>query len=131
MSLSAYGEIVQEEWLASAKIRQEIALDVFVIMPNHVHGIVWLENANGNPPAPPTIRRSKGLTARSIGAFVAGFKAAVTKRINTAHGTPGGPVWQRNYYERVIRNERELDAIRTYIAANPAQWGQDPEQPGG
>ena len=65
-----------------------------------------------------------------MGAFVAGFKAAVTRRINAVRNTPEVPVWQRNYYERVIRNERELDAIRRYIEANPAQWENDPDNPG-
>lgn len=59
---------------------------------------------------------------KSLGSFIAGYKSAVTKRINEIRGTPGNPVWQRNYYERIIRNERELDAIRRYIRDNPTHW---------
>jgi len=128
--LSAFGEIVRDEWLASADIRREIRLDEFVVMPNHLHGIVWIVadddivGATGRSPLPP-----RGPTPRSLGAFIAGYKSAVTKRINEMRGTPGNPVWQRNYYEHIIRNERELDTIRHYIRDNPARWAEDPENP--
>ena len=61
--------------------------------------------------------------------MMAGFKSATTKRINTMRGTPGASVWQRNYYEHVIRHESALDRIRQYIADNPAGWSEDPENP--
>jgi hypothetical protein len=64
-----------------------------------------------------------------LGSFIAGLKSAATKRINEIRGTPGLPVWQRNYYEHVIRNEEELDAIRQYIADNPLRWAEDRENP--
>ncbi len=141
MTLSPCGNIVREEWLASAAIRREIELDTFVVMPNHVHGIVWIVETGpeggwsrtGDPVAatrpgthrgPPTVRRP-----RSLGAFVAGFKSAATKRINEIRGVSGSPVWQRNYYERVIRNDRELAAVQTYIEENPARWAEDRENP--
>lgn len=63
---------------------------------------------------------------RSLGAMVAGYKSAVTKRIHTETAEISLKIWQRNYYERVIRNERELNAIRRYIQNNPRRWGQDP-----
>ena len=66
---------------------------------------------------------------QSLGAFVAGFKSAATRRINARRGTPGTVVWQRNYYEHIIRDERSLDRIREYIAANPLQWDLDRENP--
>jgi len=128
--LSEFGEIVSNEWLASAGIRREIQSDAFVVMPNHIHGIVWIfadddiVGATGRSPLPP-----RGPIPKSLGSFIAGYKSAVTKRINEIRGTPGNPVWQRNYYERVIRNERELDAIRRYIRDNPAHWAEDPENP--
>ena len=64
---------------------------------------------------------------RSIGSLVAGFKAAATKRINESRGSPGAPVWQRNYYEHVIRDDEDLDRIRRYVAENPLRWKEDPE----
>lgn len=100
-------------------------------MPNHIHGIVWIvaddndiAGATGRSPLPP-----RGPTPKSLGSFIAGYKSAVTKRINEIRGTPGNPLWQRNYYERIIRNERELDAIRRYIWDNPAHWAEDSENP--
>jgi len=64
-----------------------------------------------------------------LASFVAGFKSAATKRINERRGTPGAPVWQRNYYEHIIRSEATLHAIREYIANNPLQWALDRENP--
>ena len=66
---------------------------------------------------------------RSLGSFVAGYKSAATKRINVLRRTPGLSVWQRNYYEHVIRNDRDLAHIREYIAANPARWAEDENYP--
>ena len=131
---SPLGEIVEREWLRSAAIRQEIVLDLFIVMPNHVHGIVWVEpgtlgvvGATGRSP----LRGSpaRGPTPKSLGAFVGGFKSAATTRINQLRGTPRAAVWQRNYYERVIRDEEELARLRQYIEDNPAQWSQDRENP--
>lgn len=62
---------------------------------------------------------------KSLGSFVAGFKSAVTKRINEHRDAPGAPVWQRNYYEHIIRNDRALSAIREYIQNNPLYWHLD------
>jgi REP element-mobilizing transposase RayT len=62
-----------------------------------------------------------------LGAIVRSFKSIAAKRINALRHTPGAPVWQRNYYERIIPNERALNAIRRYILANPAKWMQDAE----
>jgi REP element-mobilizing transposase RayT len=94
--------------------------------------------AVGDLPVAPTSNRAAGggswrpagPAPASIGALVAGFKAASAARINAMRGTVGRPVWQRNYYERVIRSERELDRIRRYIAANPARWAERSEGPG-
>jgi REP element-mobilizing transposase RayT len=60
---------------------------------------------------------------------MAGFKSAVTKRINETHKTPGQELWQSNYYERVIRDEKELHQVRQYIVDNPAKWDTDEENP--
>ena len=129
VGLSPYGSIVQEEWVNSAQIRREIELDGFVVMPNHVHGIVCIVETPGggaaraNPEERPSGRRDP----KSLGSFVAGFKSAVTRRVNALRADTDRSVWQRNYYERVIRNERELQAIREYIANNPWNWSQDSE----
>jgi putative transposase len=113
--LGDFGRIVSEAWERSNQIRNEIALDAFIVMPNHLHGIVTIRSvrATGWSPSP------SGPFKRSLGAFVAGFKSAVTTRINQLRGTPGLAVWQRNYYEHIIRNEESLNRIREYIVSNP------------
>lgn len=131
MQMNAIGEIVVEEWLRSSQIRKEIELDEYIVMPNHLHGIVVImsnddEKAHHRAPLQATLRRP----ARCLGSLVAGFKAATAKRINEYRHIPGAPVWQRNYYEHVIRGEKTLNAIREYIAGNPANWARDEENPG-
>ena len=127
MRIDRYGEVVRDEWLRSVQIRREIDLDVFVVMPNHLHGIVVIRDvgAHGRAPLPLAPHRPP----RSLGSFVAGFKSAVTKRINEIRDAPGVPVWQRNYYEHVIRDEDDLYRVRRYIAENPLRWDEDPENP--
>jgi REP element-mobilizing transposase RayT len=136
--ISAIGRIVQEEWLRSAEIRGELALDAFVIMPNHVHGVVFLRSEGvvasgrkGDQPVAPTLRRfaDVGPGKRTLSAFVGGFKAAVTTRANALRGMPGATLWQRNYWERVIRDDRELDRAREYIVDNPRRWSEDKHNP--
>lgn len=111
-------------------------------MPNHVHGIVVImETVNipvgaGSPrPDQPGIVGSKGAETAplrrrpTLGQIVAYFKYQSTKRVNQIRGTPSLPLWQRNYYEHVIRHEDELNEIRTYIAENPLKWELDENYP--
>ncbi len=130
MRLNDYGRIVKEEWLRTAAIRSEVELDEFVVMPNHVHGVVVINQgrrpkvgAHGR--APLQFERK----AKSLGSLIAGYKSAATKRINELRGTPNCPVWQRNYYEHVIRDEDELNRVREYVLDNPAKWLEDAENP--
>jgi putative transposase len=127
MKLNGYGDIVRDEWEKSPLIRAEIELGPFVIMPNHFHCIIKIidlaNDRRGVRPDAPT--RRPGPSKYSVGAWAAGFKSVVTKRINLLRKTPGSPVWQRNYYEHIIRNETSYNAIAAYIANNPAQWEQD------
>ncbi len=131
MKINEYWEIVVNEWKKSALIRAEIELDVYVVMPNHFHAIVYITDnfdvhrCRGDRPIAPTTTISAGPTPKSIGALVAGFKSAVTHQINQKCLTSGLPVWQRNYYEHIIRNEKSFLKIRRYILENPMQWEQD------
>ena len=128
VKLNELGRITAEEWLKSAQVRSEIELDTWVVMPNHVHGIVMITNrGRGGRPVAPT--GAGGLRSSSLGALIAGFKSAATRRINATRGTLGASVWQRNYYEHVIRDESALNRVRQYIADNPARWSEDPENP--
>ena len=139
MRFNEYGQIVHDAWHRSEEIRREIGLDAFVVMPNHIHGIIIIHDvgadgvrppdrahpmnrAHGRAPLPPIQHQRK---PRSLGSFIAGFKSATTKRVNAIRDTPGLPVWQRNYYDHIIRSEKELHCIRQYIADNPMQWEMD------
>ncbi len=133
MHLNRFGLIVHEEWHRTREIRSEIELSTFVVMPNHMHGIVVISSdahcasdvgATGRSPL-----RPHGPKAKSLGALIAGFKSAVTKQINLLRRTPNAPVWQRNYYEHVIRDEKDWDRIRRYIESNPLTWAEDGENP--
>ena len=133
MKLSALGEIVREEWLRSAEVRKEIRLfdDEFVVMPNHIHGIVWIVDTVGADGVRPNMERADAIrldvslrrAPRSLGSFIAGFKASVTSRAGRELNMTG--IWQRNYYEHIIRNDRELNNIRWYIINNPLNWQLD------
>ena len=156
MRLNVAGKTVREEWLKTATVRREIILDEFVIMPNHVHGIIFLmgnvgatrwvaQNESESATAgrathrvdqnEPAGRRAThrvaptGPVSGSVGAIIGQFKSIATKRINALHDTPGCPVWQRNYHEHIIREEDELTKVRRYIVENPSQWDLDENNP--
>lgn len=132
MRLNEYGEIVIDEWLRSSQIRQEIQLDEFIVMPNHFHGIVVINpvGANGRSPLPQSNKPIMPLMKpKSLSSLMAGFKSSVTKQINLIRNTPGTKIWQRNYYEHIIRNEKALDNIRQYIINNPLSWHNDQLHP--
>lgn len=140
MVLNEFGKIVAEEWERSGAIRAEIELDNFVVMPNHFHAIVNIfqtgngdhSNCTGDRPVAPTMKTTptaNGPRPRSLGSLIAGFKSSVTTRINILRATPGTPVWQRNYYDHVIRSDREYEETAAYIANNPANWLTDAERP--
>ena len=136
MQLSPFGLVVETEWLQTAVVRPNVELDEFVIMPNHVHGIIVLTNTVGaTRRVAPTTRRNaptnlpNGPTSGSIGAIIGQFKSIVTKGINAIRDASGTPVWQRDFHDRIIHDEESLNNIRQYIAENPLRWGQDPENP--
>ena len=130
MHLNKYGEIVNECFQAIAKHFETTAVDEFVVMPNHIHGIVVFLDVGARHAVP--IRSSQRFgkpIASSLATIVGSFKSATTRRINELRQTPGLSVWQRNYHEHVIRNEQSLHRIREYIAGNPACWDVDRENP--
>lgn len=130
MTLNAVGCVVDDEWQKTPSIRQEIHLDEYVVMPNHFHAIVFIitnhsysEPARAHSRAP--LQKSLHRPARSLGSLVSAFKATTTAKINHLRETPGVKVWQRNYYERIIRSEDELNGLRQYINLNPQNWLHD------
>ena len=131
MHATKFGAIAESCWLDLANHYAELTLDIFVIMPNHVHGIVVLRLRDdgrterpGFKPAPTRVTKTHGLQE-----IVRGFKTFSSRRINQTRRTPGTHVCQRNYYERVMRKEDELNLVRQYILDNPANWADDDENP--
>ena len=126
MVLSEAGRVAEEEWHQSAVIREDIELDAFVVMPDHVHGIVRLRGTpEGRPAGRPSVRpsgRPTGPASGSLGAFIAGYKGATGRRINAMRGTPGAVLWHRNYWDVIVRDEKALEAIRRYIRLNPQHY---------
>jgi putative transposase len=132
MRLNSWGEIVRTEWLKTAALRSNVELyeDEFVVMPNHIHGIIWLIDEAGTRrrrvPTNPTEKFGKPV-AGSIPTIIRAYKSAVTYAINGLENSRGCIVWQSNYYEHVIRNEKEFDLIARYIYCNPYNWQMDQE----
>jgi putative transposase len=123
-------QIVETFWRRIPLHMPHVKSDTCVVMPNHFHGILWLMKTGLGTSTPDTISSPQSLlVAGSLGAIVGNFKSITTRRINQVRKTPGQPVWQRNYYEHIIRHEKELNAIREYILDNPANWLQDVENP--
>ena len=120
MHLSPYGGIVTNCWHDLVDHYAHVGLDTFVVMPNHVHGIIVLTDVD---------RRTARSRSYGLPEIVRAFKTFCSRRINEARATPGESVWQRSYYERVIRDEAELDRTRRYIVGNPANWSRDAENP--
>ncbi len=132
IKLNDYGKAVQQEWMRTGDIRPNIELDENVIMPHHFHGIVIINAGNicrGMARHAPTGRQFAKPITNSLSTIVGAFKSAATKSINISRNTYGMPVWQRNYFERVIRNENELFRIREYVRFNPVKWDMDEENP--
>jgi putative transposase len=124
--LTEYGKIVHYTWNDLPNHISGITLDEFIIMPNHIHGIIRITGAGleragleraGLEPAPTV----------ALPEIVRQFKTFSSKRINIARNSRGMPVWQRNYYDQIIRNDKSLYFIRNYIRKNPMNWNADYE----
>jgi putative transposase len=127
--LNATGLVLRECWIAIPLHFGRTRLHEFVIMPNHLHGIVEICGELGRSSAAP-LRGNVGavVTPGSLGAIVRSFKAAATKRVHEDLRS-SGQVWQRNYFERVLRDGEEFSAATQYILENPARWEWDRENP--
>jgi putative transposase len=148
MKLNKVGEIIRWEWLELPKRFRFIELGMFVVMPNHFHGILIFHENGGvtrqsSPQSPDGkllfLNQSElerdgsplpnGPQPASLGAIISQFKSRVTKRLWKTPSLQGKPIWQRNYYEHIIRNEKDLRNKTEYIEANPMLWSQDEENP--
>jgi len=124
MRLNDLGRIVMECWDEIPSHFPNAGIDAFVVMPDHVHGIVFIYD--NDPPsveathASPLLQKRDGPAPRSLGAIVGSFKSAVTRRAGRELNT--GRIWQRNYYEHIIRGQTDYERIAGYILANPSAW---------
>jgi putative transposase len=120
MQLNQFGKIVQSHWRSLEKYHSHIQLDEFVVMPNHFHGIIII-NKNLHI----DVKSDRQQTA--IPEIIRGFKTFSARQINKVRHQQGVPLWQRNYYERIVRDEQELNQIQKYIINNPQNWTKDRE----
>jgi putative transposase len=114
MVLNEYGEILEHCWNDLPNHYPNLKLDQFTIMPNHVHGIMIIKNVHDVPD------KTHGLFE-----FVRALKTFSARRINEHRQSPGIPVWQSRFHDRIIRDEKELHHIREYIVNNPMNWEND------
>ncbi len=133
MRLNRFGLTVAECWERLPLRYPHVELDEWIVMPNHLHGIIAIcEDAGGSRPAPTSPDAGApdvGARVKLLGQLLGAFKTTSARRINQMRGTPGASVWQRNYFDHIVRTDQELERIRSYIAENPAKWSTDRENP--
>lgn len=136
MELSELGDLVTKVWYGLVYQFPSIELDEFVVMPDHVHGIIILGEfpvREIDDQTPISGRISKTLSQPQmkkqppLGRVVGTYKSTVARIHNISHGTIGQRIWHRNYYERIIRDERELGQVQRYIQENPLRFGEENE----
>ena len=136
------GQVIDHQWLQTGKLRRShVRLDEFQAMPNHFHAIIWIVDEDRDRQEGHSAAGDQGMMhqaptrefgkpqARSLGTVVGGFKAAVTRMAKDLVSEVTLPIWQRNFYDHIIRNEEALNRIRAYIRNNPAQWAEDKLHP--
>lgn len=112
MLLNATGEIAHAQWQQIAVHRSNIELDVSVLMPNHFHGLLWLNSDTINGVA-------------SLSSVVGAYKAGVTREIRRLMQDNTMVVWQRSFHDHIVRTQSALDRIRAYVIENPQRWAED------
>jgi len=143
MQLNQIGHLITMCWLALPRLFPFINLDEWILMPNHLHAIIVIAehgsrvNAQSNTDTLYTRvntedkspKPAHGAVSGSLAAVISNFKSISTRKVNANMGNTGSQIWQRGYYDRIIRNAVELDAIRRYIRRNPANWARDADNP--
>ena len=122
MVLTHLGDLVSKWWLDIPNHFPTVRIDKWIVMPNHLHGIIIIEtNRRGEVPSP----SPSPSPSPKLGNVIAYFKYQSTKEINQKRNVSGVPLWQRNYYEHIIRDDNDLNRIRKYIEDNPQNWAND------
>jgi REP element-mobilizing transposase RayT len=112
VNLTDFGRIVKLCWDDLPRHFPEMDPDEMIVMPDHLHALIWIDPS----------KVPEGRDVRGVGEVVKAWKSFSARRINEMRGTPGAPLWHRDYYDRIIRNEEQLDACRAYIRDNPSRW---------
>ena len=151
MRLNKSGTIIHTCWNNIPKHFVLARLDTYVIMPNHIHGVIIITerdcdsrgeafsthdelyhgsiSENASPLHSHPMNQPHGTPSGSLGAIMQNFKSVSTRKINASNNTTGVTLWQRNYYEHIVRNENSLNTIRRYIMYNPLIWAYDMDNP--
>lgn len=108
MQLNVIGQIVSAIWQKIPKHFPNVELDKFILMPDHLHGIIIISEQDDK--------------SHSLATIIQNFKSVSTRRINKITQNSGVSIWQRNYHERIVRSDQELDRLRQYMLTNPENW---------
>jgi len=129
MHLSSIGEMIQKAWSELSRYDPRIILDEWRVMPNHLHGIIGMDRnvlgfycGRAQGPAPT-------INVMSLPDVVQRFKSWTTRQYLDMNSSSRGLLWQRGYYEHIIRDDHDLNRIHEYIRNNPKNWDADPENP--
>jgi REP element-mobilizing transposase RayT len=124
MFLNEYGKIAQHEWLRTPIVRPNVSLGPYIVMPDHIHGIIIIDypisgkiNLLETPEIAPFISPSQ-----TVGAIMRGYMGTVTSQINNIRNTPNEIVWQPRFHDHIIRSEKAIQRITRYIENNPLNW---------
>lgn len=123
IELNTTGKIAKEEWEKTDTIRKNVKLGEFVFMPNHLHAIIYITGTEHLTGGFPTGNPYRRLFPNTIGSILGQYKSIVTKRIRNAGCLHFK--WQKNYFESIIKTEKDLDNIQNYILQNPVNWETD------
>lgn len=124
MKINEMGKILNQAIQQTPIIRDNVKIDVFQIMPNHVHIILIITYCGrGVMHYAPTAQLKS--PSQTLGSIIRGIKSITSKQIRIMMNNREFPVWQRNFYERIIHSEKELNQIRFYIQMNPSRWERD------
>jgi len=134
MEFSDFGQIAHSLWATISDHRSNIFLDAHVVMPNHMHGILFITDQQYSPQTPVGMRRassvasqnhSKGSRSGTLGTIIGAYKSAVTRNINQQMGLRSPIVWQDSFHDHIICSEQALNNLRQYVDTNPTRWAED------